>query len=105
MRQIRYPVPALKVARLATSSSFQSRMRGTGSLLMRLSYNVGLQIGDKVGCRLITLDADPEAVAFYEHLGFTSRKPDKKTRQTPMYIDLHRVPKPDFATARKTASA
>lgn len=63
-------VPALKIARLGTSESFRATHAGTGTALVQLAHAVGLDLSERVGCRVLTLDAYPEALPFYEKLGF-----------------------------------
>jgi ribosomal protein S18 acetylase RimI-like enzyme len=63
-------VPALKIARLGVSQGFRARHRGVGEALMYYAYSSALDLADRVGCRLLTLDAYPASIAFYERLGF-----------------------------------
>ena len=63
-------VPALKVARIAVDRSFRERYRGVGEALVRFAFLTGLDFSDLCGCRLLTLDAYPESMGFYEGLGF-----------------------------------
>ncbi len=50
-----------------------------------------LRFADQVGCRLITLDAYPESIAFYERLGFArNRSKAYREREHPsMRLDLY----------------
>jgi len=63
-------VPALKIARLAVCKELRSSRRGIGEALVRFSFYTGLDLSEAVGCRLLTLDAYPDALPFYEKLGF-----------------------------------
>src|SRR4051812_5023862 len=63
-------VPALKVARLGVSTAFRATYRGAGEALMRFAHATAIDLAEHVGCRLLTLDAYPESILFYEHLGF-----------------------------------
>jgi len=63
-------VPALKIARLAVCKELRSGHRGIGEALVRFSYYTGLDLSEIVGCRLLTLDAYPGALPFYEKLTF-----------------------------------
>jgi len=63
-------VPALKIARLAVCKELRSGYRGIGEGLVRFSYYTGLDMSEVVGCRLLTLDAYPDALPFYEKLAF-----------------------------------
>jgi ribosomal protein S18 acetylase RimI-like enzyme len=83
-------VPALKVARLGVSSTFRSAHSGLGMALMRLAATAGFQISEWAGCRLLTVDAYPQAIAFYERLGFLrNRSKEYRERTHPsMRLDL-----------------
>lgn len=67
-------VPALKVARLAVSESFRVTHRGMGEALMRFAAAIALSMGRRVGCRLLTVDAYPASIGFYDHLGFVPNR-------------------------------
>jgi GNAT superfamily N-acetyltransferase len=66
-------VPALKIARLACATHLQRR-RGVGTALVRFSYFTGLGLAEHAGCRLLTLDAYPKSISFYEKLGFVRNR-------------------------------
>lgn len=61
-------VPALKIARLAIAESFSGRR--LGETLVRFAAVRALDIEAHAGCRLLTVDAYPKAIGFYERLGF-----------------------------------
>jgi ribosomal protein S18 acetylase RimI-like enzyme len=84
-------VPALKIARLAVSESFRAAHRGTGELLARFAVAVAYSLGQQAGCRLLTVDAYPTSVAFYERLGFApNRAKEYRGRGHPsMRFDLY----------------
>lgn len=63
-------VPALKIARIGVSKDFRARRRGVGEALMYYAYSSALDLAERVGCRLLTLDAYADSIAFYERLGF-----------------------------------
>lgn len=81
-------VPALKVARVAVATAMQRS--GAGHVLMRFAAATGFAVAEKVGCRLLTLDAYPDAVPFYEKLGFIrNRSKEYRERNHPsMRLDL-----------------
>ncbi len=86
-----HPVlPALKVARLATTRAFRETTGGLGTMLMRFAVARGYEIADAAGCRLLTLDAYPDAIAFYEALGFlrNKAKPYREREHPSMRFDL-----------------
>ncbi len=47
-------------------------------------------ISGYVGCRIITVDAKPESVGFYEKFGF-KRARSRRSDPVPMYMDYHRL--------------
>ena len=83
-------VPALKIARLGVSEPFRATHAGVGTALVRVALALALDIAGRVGCRLLTLDAYPESVPFYEKLGFVpNRAKLYKDRQHPsMRLDI-----------------
>jgi GNAT superfamily N-acetyltransferase len=66
----RYPVPVLRLARLAVDESMTGK--GVGSLLLRSVLVLAKQMAEEKGCVGVLVDAKPEAVAFYKKLGFLS---------------------------------
>jgi GNAT superfamily N-acetyltransferase len=64
-----YPLPILRLARLAVDARFQGH--GIGRLLLRAMLTLGLEMRDRLGCIGVVVDAIPDAVAFYSSLGFT----------------------------------
>ena len=71
-------VSAVKVAHLAVRKSHALKYRGTGTALMAFAAAHAMSVPDHVGCRLLVLDAEGEALAFYRKLGFV----DNKERET-----------------------
>ncbi len=63
-----YPLPILRIARLAVDERFQGH--GIGRLLLRAMLELALEMRDRAGCIGVVVDAKPEAVAFYSALGF-----------------------------------
>jgi hypothetical protein len=43
-------------------------------MLMRFAADRAYSIADSAGCRLLTVDAYPDAITFYESLGFLRNK-------------------------------
>jgi GNAT superfamily N-acetyltransferase len=64
-----YPLPILRLARLAVDERFQGH--GIGKLLLRVMLELALEIRDRIGCIGIVVDAKSDAVPFYSVLGFT----------------------------------
>jgi GNAT superfamily N-acetyltransferase len=67
----RYPIPAILIARLAVAKSAQGMGVGTGLMLMAL--RLAVEIADRLGVYVVTVDAmGDEAKAFYQKgFGFT----------------------------------
>jgi GNAT superfamily N-acetyltransferase len=63
-----YPMPVLRVARLAVDTS--ARKRGIGRALVRFCIELAERLRDDVGCVGLLVDAKPEAEQFYSQLGF-----------------------------------
>jgi len=63
-----YPLPILRLARLAVDERFQGH--GIGKLLLRAMLRLALEMRDRVGCIGVVVDAKPAAIAFYSTLGF-----------------------------------
>jgi GNAT superfamily N-acetyltransferase len=63
-----YPLPILRLARLAVDERYQGH--GIGKLLLRVVLELALEMRDRVGCIGVVVDARPVAVTFYSSLGF-----------------------------------
>ena len=63
-----YPLPILRLARLAVDTRFQGH--GIGRLLLRAMLELALEMRDRVGCIGVIVDAKPQAVDFYTGMGF-----------------------------------
>ena len=64
-----YPLPILRLARLAVDRRFQGH--GIGRLLLRAMLELALEIRDSISCIGVVVDAKPGAVPFYASFGFT----------------------------------
>ncbi|MFA5347995.1 MAG: GNAT family N-acetyltransferase [Methanoregula sp.] len=84
--------PALKIARLATHQEFERQKIGRGMLLK--IFSIWIQLSAYIGCRIITVDAKPDAVEFYTKFGFHQAIIDmrklEKRESIPLYIDIHK---------------
>lgn len=80
----RYPLPILRLARLAVDASY--RNRGIGKDLLRAVFELALRMAADYGCVGIAVDANPEAIAFYAKFGFTPK--------TAVAGEQHASPKP-----------
>ena len=86
-----YPVPVLRVARLAVDARF--RGQGVGALLLRSALALALELQQRVGCLGVVVDAKRDAVAFYAKLGFVRLDAvaghlGDRPEPTPMFLEL-----------------
>lgn len=90
-----YPLPVLRIARLAVVESAQGR--GIGRLLLRGALRLTREMSVILGGVGVVVDAKPEAVAFYRRYGFEpldvlegalSDCPEP----TPMFLPLSGIP-------------
>lgn len=63
-----YPLPVLRLARLAVDRLFQGR--GLGKQLLCFVLNLALRMAGDFGCVGVVVDAKSEAVSFYRQFGF-----------------------------------
>jgi GNAT superfamily N-acetyltransferase len=63
-----YPLPVLRLARLGVDTRAQGL--GIGKALLRHVLSLALAQRDRTGCVGVVTDAKPEAVSFYQALGF-----------------------------------
>lgn len=65
-----YPLPVVRLARLAVDLRAQGV--GIGKALLRHALGLAIEQRDRLGCVGVVADAKPDAVAFYEGLGFVA---------------------------------
>lgn len=63
-----YPLPVLRLARLGVDTRAQGL--DIGRALLRHVFGPALEQRDRLGCVGVVTDAKPDAVTFYETLGF-----------------------------------
>ncbi|MEN8166776.1 MAG: GNAT family N-acetyltransferase [Pseudomonadota bacterium] len=63
-----YPLPILRLARLAVDNRYQGH--GIGRLLLRAMLELALEMRNRAGCIGVVVDAKPDAFTFYSSLGF-----------------------------------
>ncbi len=90
-----YPVPVLRLARLAVAE--HTRGLGVGRALLRTVFILAHRMADDFGCIGVVVDAKPEASSFYERLGFQSLVTTKgalgdRPAPTPMFLELAAIP-------------
>ena len=64
----KYPIPALRIARLAVSKDLQGK--GVGKWLLAQAFIKIIQVADVTGLYFIIVDAKESSKSFYEHYGF-----------------------------------
>ena len=94
----RYPLPVLRLARLASHED--ARGRGVGSTLLRAVFTLALQMADDFGCVGLVVDAKPDAITFYEKLGFVRLEAragqlGDRPEPSPMFLELGAIPRPE----------
>ncbi|MFA7303929.1 MAG: GNAT family N-acetyltransferase [Methanoregula sp.] len=84
--------PTLKIARFATHQEFERQ--GIGRYMLLKIFAIWIRLAVYIGCRIITVDAKPDAVGFYKKFDFHEAIVDLKkikVRDTvPLYIDIHK---------------
>lgn len=84
-----YPLPVLRIARLA--SSLESRGMGVGKLLLRSALELALGMASEYGCVGVVVDAKEGPVSFYGRYGFEAIEAlegESNTRPTPTLMFL-----------------
>lgn len=89
-----YPVPVLRLARLAVDVSAQRQ--GIGPALLKYVLGLALKMADSYGCSAVVVDAYPTAVGFYEQYGFAAIDPIEgesaaRPQPTLMFLPLREV--------------
>jgi GNAT superfamily N-acetyltransferase len=86
-----YPLPVLRVARLAVD--LRAQRQGIGATLLRAVFLLARKMATEIGCVGVVVDAKPEAVGFYRKLGFIilavqSGELGDRPQPLPMFLDL-----------------
>ena len=92
----RYPLPALRIARLAVSQNVQGR--GIGKQLLRAAFSIAQQMSGQTGCIGVVVDAKKNAVAFYKQYGFLPLEViagglNERPSPLPMFLPLGSIPR------------
>jgi len=92
-----YPLPVLRLARLAVDERHQGR--GIAHTLLRAVFILTQTMATTMGCLGIVVDAKPEAVGFYKKLGFVALEAlagqlGDRPEPLPMFLELGAIPKP-----------
>jgi GNAT superfamily N-acetyltransferase len=92
----RYPLPALRLARLAVARNSQGQ--GIGKQLLRATFQIAHEMADRTGCVAVVVDAKVKAVSFYEQFGFepfemVSGELGDRPLPLPMFLALGSIPR------------
>ena len=90
----RYPLPVLRLARLAVDS--RVRGRGLGEQLLRFALGLALTMAEDYGCVGVAVDAKPGAEPFYGRYGFRPLEvveghSDARPRPTVMFLPTSEI--------------
>ncbi len=91
----RYPLPVLRVARLAVAE--QAQGGGIGNTLLRFTLELARRTADEIGCVGVVVDAKPDATAFYQRYGFEPLAVVEgallhRPEPIPMFLPLSAIP-------------
>lgn len=89
-----YPLPVLRLARLAVDRS--ARGQGLGKKLLRHALRLAMQMAQDFGCLGVLVDAKPGAETFYSAYGFIPLEPlegasDARPQPVPMFLSLSAI--------------
>jgi GNAT superfamily N-acetyltransferase len=92
----RYPLAVLRLGRLAVAESAQGR--GVGKALLRFVLQLASRMAPEIGCVGVVVDAKPDAVGFYQALGFIALDvveggSEARPAPTSMFLSLAEVPR------------
>lgn len=95
-----YPIPALRLARMAVAA--ESQRRGIGSMLLKAVFLLARDQAHKTGCAFVVVDAKPGAEAYYKRWGFEALpvlagELDARPAPRPMFLELGAIPRSDDA--------
>jgi predicted N-acetyltransferase YhbS len=91
-----YPIPALRLARMAVAEGLQRS--GVGALLMKAVFLIAHDQARKSGCAFVVVDAKPGAETYYKRWGFEALpveagELEAKPTPKPMFLELGAIPK------------
>lgn len=90
----RYPLPVLRLARLAVDESVKGQ--GLGGELLRFVLQLAVRMAGDYGCVGVVVDAKPGAVDFYGRYGFIpvealEGQSDARPGPTPMFLSMRAI--------------
>ncbi|HEX7600001.1 MAG TPA: GNAT family N-acetyltransferase [Polyangiaceae bacterium] len=94
-RMPRYPLPVLRLARLAVDREAQGR--GIGLTLLKAVFVLARAMAGDLGCIGIIVDAKPQAIPFYSRYGFTALdvvqgQLGDRPEPVPMFLEIGAIP-------------
>jgi predicted N-acetyltransferase YhbS len=89
-----YPLPVLRLARLAVDVSV--RGQGLGSQLLRFALQLASRMANNYGCIGVVVDAKADAVAYYSKHGFIEievieGESDVRPKATAMFLSMRAI--------------
>jgi GNAT superfamily N-acetyltransferase len=88
-----YPLPVLRLGRLGVD--LRAQKLGIGKALLAYVLDLALQQRDTLGCVGVVTDAKPEAVGYYQKLGFVKldgvREGALASEPSPMFLPIESV--------------
>jgi predicted N-acetyltransferase YhbS len=93
-----YPIPALRLARMAVAEGQQRH--GVGSMLMKAVFLLAHDQARKTGCAFVVVDAKKGAETYYQRWGFEALPVlaghiDARPVPIPMFLELGAIPESD----------
>ena len=90
----RYPLPVLRLARLAVDRPVQGQ--GLGGRLLRFVLELAGRMADGYGCIGVVVDAKPEAAEFYARHGFVALEAvlgasESRPQPRPMFLAMRAI--------------
>ncbi|OGA62697.1 MAG: GNAT family N-acetyltransferase [Betaproteobacteria bacterium RIFCSPLOWO2_12_FULL_65_14] len=90
----RYPLPVLRLARLAVDRPAQRQ--GLGGQLLRFVLRLAERMADDYGCAGVVVDAKPGVEPFYANYGFVGLEAvegqaEARPRPTPMFLGMRAI--------------
>jgi GNAT superfamily N-acetyltransferase len=90
----RYPLPIVRLARLAVDAS--ARGQGVGAKLLRFVIILAVRLANDYGCIGVVVDAKPDAIDFYSRYGFIATdavegQSDARPQPVTMYLSLREI--------------
>ena len=93
-----YPIPALRLTRMAVAQGLQRS--GIGALLMKAVFLIARDQARRSGCAFVVVDAKPGAETYYERWGFELVPVEAgelvaRPVPRPLFLELGAIPESD----------